>query len=318
MSSISNISFEFNDFKVNGVELCDENVKGDIFEKKISDDLFIIKSSLNLNNEISYESDLLIDGLVFNYCMEGLCTYQSLNSNFKIDTRQYDSHIFLSKRDNIRASISKGHAKTISMVIKKDFIEKNMPNTKIKDKIINNLDKNISNELIIKNKSNIQKRFLINTIYDSPFIGNLDGLYLQSKALECIYWEFHDFINIHESKNKNIKLDKQDIDAIKKAKKILLNNMQNPPSIVQLAKQVRLNEFKLKIGFKKVFNDTPYNILLDHRLQLSKKLLEKSDMNIEEISRYIGYKYSSSFTKAFTKRYGLRPVDIMKKRTYYY
>jgi len=94
--------------------------------------------------------------------------------------------------------------------------------------------------------------------------------------------------------------------------------MKNPPSIKKLARMVALNNSKLKKGFHKYFNDTPYNILLEYRLQEAKRLLQNSYLNVNEISEKVGYKYTANFSNAFYKRFGIRPKDIMKKREYYY
>ncbi len=94
--------------------------------------------------------------------------------------------------------------------------------------------------------------------------------------------------------------------------------MENPPSISELAKLVKLNEFKLKYGFKSFYNTTPYTLLFDYRMEKAKELLETSEYNINEISTIVGYKQSSNFTKAFCKKYGVLPKDIMKSRKYYY
>ena len=291
-----------------------------VLEKKIANNIFLIKSDLNLEDNIDYEGDLLIDGLVLAYNLNGSSNYKSKTRSkyFELNLNSNDSHIFLSKRDNIKVSISKGNTKSMSIIMKKDFIIDNMPNSSLKDAIINSLDKNIPNKLITKRKIDIQLQLLLNSIYYNPFEGALDNLFIQSKILECIFLEFKDLVEINPFKTNNVKLDSKDIEAIKKAKDILIKNLQNPPSIVELAKKVRINEFKLKIGFKKVFNDTPYNILLDYKLELAQKLLKNSDMNIEEIGKYIGYKHSPNFTKAFIKKYKVRPMDLMKKRKYYY
>ena len=94
--------------------------------------------------------------------------------------------------------------------------------------------------------------------------------------------------------------------------------MKNPPNLTELSKLVNLNEFKLKYGFKKLFNITPYNFLLEHKLFHAKNLLENGDMNVSEIAAIVGYKQLHGFSNAFVKRFGVRPKDLMKSRKYYY
>ncbi len=86
----------------------------------------------------------------------------------------------------------------------------------------------------------------------------------------------------------------------------------------ELARIVAINDLKLKVGFHKFFNETPYSVSVEGRLQESKKLLDSSELNINEISELVGYKYASNFTQAFLKKFGVLPKDLMKSRKYYY
>jgi len=160
---------------------------------------------------------------------------------------------------------------------------------------------------------------LINDILFSHFYGELNSIFIQSKVLEIIFLEFQNLFsdeNLISSVN-SLKLDEKDIYAIKKAKEILIQNMKNPPSIIELAKKAKINDFKLKAGFKKVFNKTPYGLLLDYKMSIARKLLTTGDMNVNEVSKYIGYKYSQNFSTAFSKKFGILPKDVMKTKKYY-
>ena len=75
---------------------------------------------------------------------------------------------------------------------------------------------------------------------------------------------------------------------------------------------------KLKKGFKEEFNITPYKLLEQCRMGKAKYLLENEDMNVNEISKLIGYKYQNNFAKIFKQYFKVSPKDIMKSRKYYY
>ena len=108
-------------------------------------------------------------------------------------------------------------------------------------------------------------------------------------------------------------LDDYDRSAILKAKEILLNNLQNPPSIVGLAKMVHLSEVKLKRGFKQIYKTSPYQLLVSHKMNLAKNMLQSGEYNINEIALQVGYKFANNFTNAFYKEFKIRPKDILKK-----
>jgi len=154
-------------------------------------------------------------------------------------------------------------------------------------------------------------------ILNSPYTNKLDKLYIESKVLELIHNELATLLS-EKDENTTIKFSKQDKEAIYHAREILLNSLSNPPSMKELAKIVAINDLKLKMGFRKFFNQTPYSISLEYRLQEAKKLLQTSEMNINEIAEHIGYKHATNFSNIFYKKFGIRPKELMKSRKYYY
>jgi len=311
-------SVEIGKYNMDEIYFIDDKIYGDISEKEIIQDVIVGKSALSVYDDIKYDIEMSGRGLFLNYSFEGYseCKYENMPSSVSFKKNQ--SHIIALNEDEAKVSIPKGDLCSSSIVIKEEFLMKNMPEGIIKEEIIESFQKGCSSKLIVGKEINPQLQLIIKDILDTPFNGNLNEIFIQSKTLEIIYQEFKELALQNPSKNNSIKLDEDDIEAIKQAKQILIHNMKNPPSIVELARLVRINEFKLKYGFKKVYNNSPYNVLIEHKLEYAKELLINSDMNISEIATEVGYRYLQSFTKAFKKKFGLRPVDIIKTRKYYY
>lgn len=286
--------------------------------KNITENILFLENKGSRQEDMQFTGVLPMSGLWFYYNHQGSgkCDFQ----NFSMDSsnKRNQLSILTANYDEGNISIPKGIFHSSSITLEKEFLLKSLPEGKVKEKIIENLESNKPCELLAKKDITPHVQVLLNSLYNNPFTNSLDNLYAQSKILELIHLEFQSLIDIEPTKNNKIKLDAYDIEAIKKAKEILIQNIQNPPSIVELSRQVRINEFKLKCGFKKVFNDTPYNILLHHKLEYATELLKNGEMSVGEIASITGYKSLSSFTKAFTKKHGLRPIDLMKSRKYYY
>lgn len=104
-----------------------------------------------------------------------------------------------------------------------------------------------------------------------------------------------------------------DIDHIHQARVILANNMGNPPSLPELAKQAGINEFKLKVGFKQVYGNTVYGYLADLRMETARRMLESRKHQIKEIAFSIGYNNPSHFIAAFKKKFGVTPSKYMER-----
>ena len=286
--------------------------------KNIAKNILFLKNQGFAQEDRHYTGTIPVSGLWFYYDHQsngGKADFQNFSMN---SHKKNQCSVITVNHDEADVSIKKGAILSSSIMLEKDFLLKNLPDGKVKENIIETIERNKPGELLSNKDISPQVQLILNNIYNNPFNDQIDELYAQSKILEIISLEFRSLMDIEPNKNNKIKLDDYDIEAIKKAKEILIQNMQNPPSIVELSRQVSLNEFKLKCGFKKVFNDTPYNILLHHKLEYAVELLKSSDMSIGEIATLVGYKSLSSFSKAFIKKHGLRPIDLLKSRKYYY
>ena len=81
----------------------------------------------------------------------------------------------------------------------------------------------------------------------------------------------------------------------------------DPPTIGELARQIGLNEAKLMHDFKQLFGQTIFDFSQNLRMDEAKKLLETTERSITEVAFDVGYEYSSNFTTAFKRRFGITP-----------
>ena len=94
------------------------------------------------------------------------------------------------------------------------------------------------------------------------------------------------------------------------AKEILIDNLNDPPSLTELSKKIGLNSFKLKKNFKELFGTPVFKYLQNERLNKAHELLRNKDVTIQEAAWQVGYDSLSSFSNAFAKKYGFRPSEI--------
>jgi AraC family transcriptional activator of pyochelin receptor len=145
-----------------------------------------------------------------------------------------------------------------------------------------------------------------------PFEKKFRKKFILLKFIELIWMGVYDLIEENESNIKSLHLTSQDFKKIHQSKDILLDNLENPPSLSALAKIVGLNEYKLKVGFKSVFGLPPYTLLQEHKLILAKKMLESGNQSVTEVAIKIGYSNFSKFSLAFKKKFGKNPSSIRK------
>ncbi|NJK59588.1 MAG: helix-turn-helix transcriptional regulator [Oscillatoriales cyanobacterium SM2_1_8] len=141
-----------------------------------------------------------------------------------------------------------------------------------------------------------------------PYAGNLQRVYLKSKAWELLVM----ILDRAVSPPMPVTLKAGDTERIYQARQILMDCLECPPSLLDLARQVGLNDCTLKKGFREVFGTTAFGFLHDYRLEKARQLLLEQQGSVTEISRRIGFSNRSYFASAFRKKYGLSPKELLK------
>lgn len=179
--------------------------------------------------------------------------------------------------------------------------------------LIQKLKENCGMQAIERATISPRHRHLISKLTNNPYCGTLNKLYFESISGELM-------IALMESlcaKNHvKINLTGQDKELLRYAKKLLLEDVQNPPTISQLARLVGLNEDKLKKGFKIEFNNTVFKTLTEYRMQQAMENIQKYDVSVTKAAHDAGYENVSKFISAFRRTFGKTP-GMMRKEVEY-
>ena len=106
-------------------------------------------------------------------------------------------------------------------------------------------------------------------------------------------------------------VDEENVQKIRKAKKIILDRMTDPPSLDELSVEIGLSLKKLKDGFKQLYGDTVFTYLLDHKMDEARRMLNSQKYNVNEVGLKLGYSTASHFISAFKKKYGTTPKKYL-------
>lgn len=140
----------------------------------------------------------------------------------------------------------------------------------------------------------------------------LGQLYREAKLLELIAVYFSEIL-LQEDKPAFLpELSAEDIKCVRYAKEVLDKNLANPPTIKLLSKDIGLNEYKLKKGFKELFGISVHAYVIEKKLELAKNLLDESKISVSEAAFRAGYGNSSHFAAAFRKHYGTNPGEYLR------
>ncbi len=286
--------------------------KGDILfhEHTITDELSILQGSYQLHDDvaISGHGDSSLLEMHFNLTDQKI-GYINPGSSKGYASPMSGNITFLSAEDN--------HAKidfkkdiiynTFDIHLPLNVLTKYEGESKVMDHFLNNIQKNSSTALA-KNEIKISAKIfgVIEDIKNCFYRGLTRKIYMESKIYELIALSHHNLDIEKQSKN----LAGDDIDKIKFAAQLIRENIDNPFTIVELARKVGVNQTKLKEGFKTVFGDTVFGYLQEIRMNKARHYLADTSLSIQEISHLSGYQNVSNFSIAFKRIFGYPPTKL--------
>ena len=144
-------------------------------------------------------------------------------------------------------------------------------------------------------------------IISCPYQGVIRRIYLESKVLELISLKLLQMTSLEKGVDNLPVTQSCNIERIRKAKEILTCKMDNPPSLLELAKSVGLTHTMLSRGFRELYGTTVFDYLRRQRLEKGRLLLEQDNMNIAEVAYTIGFSSPSHFAKDFLRYFGTQP-----------
>lgn len=152
---------------------------------------------------------------------------------------------------------------------------------------------------------------ILYAIMNCKFQGDIRLLYLEAKALELFSHQILALQSGSEiSKDTIASADKEKLKAVYG---YIEENYLLPQSLKALSQTFMLNEFKLKKGYKTLFNTTVFNHIHHLRMTKAKQLLAEENMNVSMVSDFMGYNNIAAFSAAFRKRFGYPPGKFCSK-----
>jgi transcriptional regulator GlxA family with amidase domain len=104
-------------------------------------------------------------------------------------------------------------------------------------------------------------------------------------------------------------LTKEEGQRIYAVKTYILNHLEQPFTVRQLAQKAALGEQKFKEAFYLLLEMTVGEYIHEARMKLGKFLLKQSDKSIKEIAGICGYKKARNFSSAYKKFFGMSPRE---------
>jgi AraC-like DNA-binding protein len=147
-------------------------------------------------------------------------------------------------------------------------------------------------------------------ILNCPYQGAIARMYLEGKVWELMALQLAQIRENGEQQNQYF-LKSADRDRLERARQILGDRLDNPPSLSNLAQEIGLNECALKRGFRQLFGTTVFGYLYQQRMEYAKQLLQQRELNVSQVAKKVGYSSQSRFATAFRKKFGINPKVFM-------
>lgn len=98
----------------------------------------------------------------------------------------------------------------------------------------------------------------------------------------------------------------QERERLQRAREMILENLEAPPTIAELARAVGTNRTTLAQNFKDYFGKSIYHTIKTERMGQAVRLLQDG-VSVAETARRLGYGGAAAFSYAFKRHFGVAP-----------
>lgn len=259
------------------------------------------KISVNINPKV----------VQYFFCMKGKINFSFHDSSYQIALKEKESFFFYNPTENLQPVIStSADSNMIFIFCSLEMIHELFLDNAHSLEFLKN--ENANRKYYKKDDISSDLEVVLNQLIQSDIQGTAVDVFKYAKVLEVLslYFSKQARANMESCPFLN---DEESVRKIKKAKDILIDRMTDPPMIVDLAKEVDLNEFRLKEGFKSMYGSTLFTFLLEHKMNKGRAMLDTGRYKVQDVAYDLGYNNPSHFISAFKNKFGVTPKKYLQK-----
>lgn len=296
------LSFEIEDSEKN-------TPKGKIENTRVSEGFFMVRVENSGDEVLRIKREIDKSLIQFYFAVQGGAEFLFNQGNYKLKLEEEKSLLFYNPIIALPLDIEvKPHSRMVFLYITVENLHR--------------LFVEESEEIEFLNKENIGKKFYadrpltplltvtINQLLSNGVGGPAKNIFEKAKAYEVLAL----YLNKEEGKDVEqcpFLNDEQNVERVREAKRILIEKMTNPPSLKELSREIGLNEYRLKEGFKNIYGKTVFQFLNDYRLDVARHMLDGGNAKVNDAAYHIGYTNPSHFIAAFKKKFGVTPKKYL-------
>jgi AraC family transcriptional activator of pyochelin receptor len=150
-------------------------------------------------------------------------------------------------------------------------------------------------------------------LINNPFSGTLALVYTEALALELLCCAVQSFAASSGAAGEEY--TERELKCLHAARTLLTRQLAPPPTIEKLARSVGMAKSTLTKGFKAVFGETILDYSLACRMRHALALMRDQCWSVAKASEAVGYAHPTSFTTAFRRHFGMRPIDVRRVKS---
>jgi AraC family transcriptional regulator, transcriptional activator of the genes for pyochelin and ferripyochelin receptors len=134
-------------------------------------------------------------------------------------------------------------------------------------------------------------------------------VFMRAKSLELLSSVIHTLDSRTSAARCSLRISEADFAKIATARTMITQNIGLNLTLAEIARKVGINRTKLVLGFKKAYGTSLQAYWRDLKLVHARQLLRSGNVRVTEIAYIAGYSEVSSFSSAFTRKFGLSPRE---------
>ncbi|CCN49072.1 Transcriptional Regulator AraC family protein [Vibrio nigripulchritudo MADA3029] len=150
-------------------------------------------------------------------------------------------------------------------------------------------------------------------IMEVKFNGRNGMSYLKSLLSLLSGYYIQNYSNYQDLQNARLSNSKLGSDQLDKIDRYIDENIGAPISIDDFADLLHCSKFYFLREFKKLAGVTPYQYLMNKRLEQAKSALQSGSTNLAMLSNELGFNDQSHFTRTFKAHFGVTPGQYGKR-----
>ena len=152
---------------------------------------------------------------------------------------------------------------------------------------------------------------LVTFIRNGEAQDHIDKEWFLDLVEKIIFHEYGNYLSLNGIRSVRLETRKEIFRRLKTARHYMDDDFLNIDEISQVARACNMSEFHFFRSFRQAFNCTPYQYILNKRLELGKELLHKGQLSVTQVALHCNFPDVFTFSKAFKKHFNITPSGFL-------